>query len=128
MGLCYRDYSADDVLTTANACKASENSRLQALSVACGRVRVPKASANITLSVSSTAEENSTECQQSAQLASDNGMHCCLAGSIALLVVCVPEHALVLGLLDLFFAYAALIGDGNPCNNISYSTLTRTTV
>lgn len=74
----YRDFSADDVLTTANAV---EQSRLQALSVACGRVRVPEAYTKISLSVVSCQQEidlqdNSTECQQAAQLAADNGKLC----------------------------------------------------
>ena len=61
-----------------------ERSRLQALSVACGRVRVPKAYSNITLSVTSslqgvTSEENSTECQMAAQVASDSGEQWCPA-------------------------------------------------
>lgn len=73
--LCYRDYSVDDVVTTANAV---ERSRLQALSVACGRVRVPDAYTKILLSVTSCEQEigpknNSTECQQAAQLAADSG-------------------------------------------------------
>lgn len=84
--LCYRDLSADDVVTTANAV---ERSRLQALSVACGRVRVPEAYTNISLSVTSCEqdidpENNSTECQQAAQLAADSGKHCCLHLSTAL--------------------------------------------
>lgn len=71
---------------TANAMKRS---RLQALSVACGRVRVSKAYANITLSVTSyqqgvTSKGNSTECQLAAQVASDNGMHWCLSAGTAL--------------------------------------------
>ena len=89
MQLCHRDYSADDVLTTANA---MERSRLQALSVACGRVRVPKAYTNITLSVTSwhqgiIPEENSTECHLAAQVASDNGEHWCSAWRCCLLAI-----------------------------------------
>ncbi|KAL0035306.1 hypothetical protein WJX77_000193 [Trebouxia sp. C0004] len=61
------DYTAADVLTTANAL---QRSKLQALSVACGRVRVPRAYANVTLSVTGCAD-NSTECQQAAQLADE---------------------------------------------------------
>lgn len=64
---CCRDYSAADVLTTANALQKSQ---LQTLSVACGRVRIPKAYANVTLSVTGY-DGNSTECQQAAQLADD---------------------------------------------------------
>lgn len=64
-----RDYSADDVLTTADAL---QRSRLQSLSVACGRVRLPKAYANVTLSVASMCDVNSTECQQAAQLVDNN--------------------------------------------------------
>ncbi|DBB14474.1 TPA: hypothetical protein ACH3X3_004761 [Trebouxia sp. C0006] len=59
------DYTAADVLTTANAL---QRSKLQTLSVACGRVRVPRAYANVTLSVTG-CDDNSTECQQAAQLA-----------------------------------------------------------
>ncbi len=62
---CCRDYTAADVLTTANAL---QRSKLQTLSVACGRVRVPRAYANVTLSVTG-CDDNSTECQQAAQLA-----------------------------------------------------------
>ncbi len=61
---CCRDYTAADVLTTANAL---QRSKLQTLSVACGRVRVPRAYANATLSVMG-CDDNSTECQQAAQL------------------------------------------------------------
>ncbi|DBA74581.1 TPA: hypothetical protein ACH3X2_009453 [Trebouxia sp. C0005] len=61
------DYTAADVLTTANA---MQKSKLQTLSVACGRVRVPRAYANVTLSVSGCAD-NSTECQQAGQLADE---------------------------------------------------------
>ena len=64
---CCRDYTAADVLTTANA---MQKSKLQTLSVACGRVRVPRAYANVTLSVSGCAD-NSTECQQAGQLADE---------------------------------------------------------
>ena len=62
---CCRDYTAADVLTTANAL---QRSKLQTLSVACGRVRIPRAYANVTLSVTG-CDDNSTECQQAAQLA-----------------------------------------------------------
>ena len=73
--LCCRDYSIGDVLTTANALQRSP---LQTLSVACGRVRVPKAYANVTLSVAGICDDNSTsadstECQQAAQVADQNG-------------------------------------------------------
>ena len=81
---CCRDYSAADVLTTADALQKTQ---LQTLSVACGRVRIPKAYANVTLSVTGY-DGNSTECQQAAQLADDGNassiwwlhMHmCCCA-------------------------------------------------
>lgn len=55
------------MLTTANAL---QRSKLQTLSVACGRVRVPRAFANVTLSVMG-CDDNSTECQQAAQLADE---------------------------------------------------------
>ena len=41
------------------------------MSVACGRVRVPKANSEFTLSVAGTADDNSTECHQAAQLVLD---------------------------------------------------------
>lgn len=64
----HRDFSADDVIVTANAQKAS---RLQAMSAACGRIYVPKARSQVTLSVAGTADDNSTECQKAAQLVQD---------------------------------------------------------
>lgn len=68
-----REFTADDVLTTANALQSS---KLQFLSVACGRVRIPKAYANVTLSVSGCAVQNSTECQQTSQLANNTSKSC----------------------------------------------------
>ena len=63
-----RDFSVNDVVTTAGALRQS---KLQSTSVACGRVHVPKANSAITLSVAGTADDNSTECQQAAQLVHD---------------------------------------------------------
>lgn len=47
------------------------------MSVACGRVHIPKANSQVTLSVAGTADDNSTECQQAAQLVL-HGMLCAL--------------------------------------------------
>ena len=78
-----RDYSSADVLTTANALQAS---KLQSLSVACGRVRVPKAYTNVTLTVASwyatwydVNSTQSTECQQAAQQVNQTGNALCFS-------------------------------------------------
>ena len=80
---CCRDYTAADVLTTANAL---QRSKLQTLSVACGRVRVPRAFANVTLSVIG-CNDNSTECQQAAQLVDQGDAFSALGISLCLSVL-----------------------------------------